>query len=390
MTVHSRVIFKDKDPLSVSMRRAVLLLLAVLSTATLGQICGNNVIEGGEQCDSGDAVSNDGCSSTCQCEPLDINITIIDWPMRTACQQGDLITVEFQVDAPSWAILGDEWDIECDAGDAEAPATCNSTGYCSCTVSTSYADYTDSWTWSSTTWSSIPNARRFEIEAYFEHPNGCDCGCGENEDLETYWLYQCGWCTDDSDCTGDGGCASFTCNNATGYCELDDSTFEVELSSGCDLEFCVAKQCSSDSSRSGSACYATDDCPGGQCVSSTCDSGSGEGQLCYRTEVDRRRATGADFEQSYLYACYAGGGSCVEGTGIAASSVAAYPVCDDNDPCTADFCQRDLPPGQMCRHEPQACGSDESKTGNYISLAVLGALALALIGSGVAISMGRR
>jgi len=34
-----------------------------------GPICGNSVIESGEQCDDGNTVSGDGCSATCQLEP---------------------------------------------------------------------------------------------------------------------------------------------------------------------------------------------------------------------------------------------------------------------------------------------------------------------------------
>jgi len=33
-----------------------------------GTVCGNNIVEAGEQCDGGNAVSGDGCSSTCQTE----------------------------------------------------------------------------------------------------------------------------------------------------------------------------------------------------------------------------------------------------------------------------------------------------------------------------------
>ena len=32
-------------------------------------VCGNGIIEAGEQCDDGDTVSGDGCSATCQVEP---------------------------------------------------------------------------------------------------------------------------------------------------------------------------------------------------------------------------------------------------------------------------------------------------------------------------------
>ena len=364
------------------MWKAVLVFLA-LAAAVHAQVCGNDAIEGGEQCDSGDAVSGDGCSSTCQCEPINANITITNWVQRYACQQGDLLTVEFQVYFPSWAYLDDPLDdIWCDAGDAEAPATCTSNGTCTCTVTTSYTDYTDS-----TSWSSIPGAINFQIDGYVWHAEGCDCGCDEYVELDTYWIAQCGWCTDNANCTGDGGCASFTCNNATGYCELDESAFDVTLSTSCDLEFCVAKQCK-DSIRGQEACYTDEDCPGGSCVVATCTGGAGDGQPCYHTDIDRRRATGADFPDGYLYACYAAGGSCVQGSVNSSASEAAYPLCDDSDPCTADLCQSDLPLNQMCSHQPQACSSDsESQTGKYVVLFLFVAIIVVLLGAGIAINV---
>jgi cysteine-rich repeat protein len=35
-----------------------------------GPVCGNGVVESGEDCDDGNTSSGDGCSSTCQCEPV--------------------------------------------------------------------------------------------------------------------------------------------------------------------------------------------------------------------------------------------------------------------------------------------------------------------------------
>ncbi len=39
-----------------------------IPTPSVGAVCGNGVIEGGETCDDGNTVSGDGCSSTCQTE----------------------------------------------------------------------------------------------------------------------------------------------------------------------------------------------------------------------------------------------------------------------------------------------------------------------------------
>lgn len=38
-------------------------------TAAAAPVCGNNSLEVGEQCDDGNTISNDGCSSTCRTEP---------------------------------------------------------------------------------------------------------------------------------------------------------------------------------------------------------------------------------------------------------------------------------------------------------------------------------
>lgn len=47
-------------------------------------VCGNGALEGGEQCDDGNAAANDGCSATCQLEPATKNDT---------CANADTITL---------------------------------------------------------------------------------------------------------------------------------------------------------------------------------------------------------------------------------------------------------------------------------------------------------
>jgi cysteine-rich repeat protein len=39
-------------------------------TATFTAVCSNGVVEAGEQCDDGNATGGDGCSATCQLEPM--------------------------------------------------------------------------------------------------------------------------------------------------------------------------------------------------------------------------------------------------------------------------------------------------------------------------------
>ncbi|MFA5877960.1 MAG: VWA domain-containing protein [Candidatus Staskawiczbacteria bacterium] len=41
----------------------------VINTGGGGSVCGNSLVETGEQCDDGNTVDSDGCSSTCQIEP---------------------------------------------------------------------------------------------------------------------------------------------------------------------------------------------------------------------------------------------------------------------------------------------------------------------------------
>lgn len=47
-------------------------------------VCGNGTVEGGEQCDDGNLVANDGCSSTCQLEPV---------TTRDTCATAETITL---------------------------------------------------------------------------------------------------------------------------------------------------------------------------------------------------------------------------------------------------------------------------------------------------------
>lgn len=196
-----------------------------------------------------------------------------------------------------------------------------------------------------------------------------------------------GWCTDNDNCTS--GCGEFHCDTGIGYCTANQTTYEVTLTNACELQFCVAKQCF-NSSRGEEACVSDLDCPDGACVAAYCEGGASDGQACYYTDIDRRRATSADFVEGYLYACYASGGSCVQSTDNSTVAVIAYYAqCDDNDPCTMDRCAVDLPLNQMCSHSPQSC-SDESvsPTPSYITFSILGAVMLVLIGSGMAIFMG--
>ena len=49
----------------VNMRPVLSIVYSLPSTTA---VCGNNIIEQGEQCDDGDTINGDGCSSSCQVE----------------------------------------------------------------------------------------------------------------------------------------------------------------------------------------------------------------------------------------------------------------------------------------------------------------------------------
>ena len=58
-------------------------------------ICGNNVIETGEQCDDGNTLSGDGCSSICQIEIPSCVLTNAYWS-KTSAIQGEILTLTIE------------------------------------------------------------------------------------------------------------------------------------------------------------------------------------------------------------------------------------------------------------------------------------------------------
>lgn len=348
-------------------------MLLGLVLSIRAQVCGDGSIGGGEQCDDSNTAPNDGCSATCQCESLNVDIEILEYTPYI-CEQGDLVHAEFQIIVPTWA----QFDgAECSTPENWAPATCNASHFCTCDVAVIYSDLT---------WTTTGNPIEFDVETWFYYPVS-GCGWGNYSEVTVELYEQCGWCTDDSNCTS--GCGDFYCDNVTGYCTAADSTYDVSLTGSCELEFCVTKQCA-DSIRGEEPCVNDLDCPQGACVAAYCVGGSSNGEACYHTDLDRRRATAADFDEGYLYACYSSGGQCVQGSDNSTVGViASYALCDDNDPCTADHCTVDLPIQLMCSHAPQAC-SDESvsPTPSYITFSVLGAVVVVLIGVGFAVFAG--
>lgn len=360
---------------------ALLGILLLTINPVRAQVCGDGILDGGEQCDDDNVTPNDGCGDTCQCEGLEIDVEILDWT-PTACQQGDLLTVTFRVNFSSWAIWEPDW-VQCYTEENWATGFCNSSGYCTCSVVPVESDFT---------YTTTGNPIDLGVEVWVDHPMGCNCGCSDYAWDEVEWFEQCGWCTDDANCTGDGGCAEFTCNLETGYCEVDSGVYEATLNDECGAEICVAKQCKG-STRGEQPCYADEDCPLGSCVVATCDAGASEGLPCYHVDIDRRRE--ANLAEAYMFACYLGGGSCVQGSSTDPSAVATYPLCNDNDPCTLDVCTAGLPFAQMCSHQAQPCDASagsvpaQSRTEGIITLSVIGGIIAVLLFSGAAIANGR-
>jgi cysteine-rich repeat protein len=80
-----------------------------LSTVDAGPLCGNKVIEAGEECDDGNATAGDGCSATCQIEGL-----VDHWALGTQFMNGDNV--------PDLVMPGQPGAVV-DVGDSLAPAT---------------------------------------------------------------------------------------------------------------------------------------------------------------------------------------------------------------------------------------------------------------------------
>lgn len=351
--------------------QTVLLFLSAFVLVT-NAICGDSVIDWGELCDDGGTSPGDGCTAECWCETPEVNVTVIESTTQ-GCRIGDLLNVTFQVTVSPWAHLS---AADCYTDTNQQPAQCNASGYCTCSVHIDEGDFSPT----TSTWGST------YIGAEALGVSNFSCAYGNYGWVDTPWERGCGWCRNNSDCAEDG-CANFTCDTATGYCHMEASTLEVTLGDVCDISFCVAKQCSPASERSGKACVADADCPLGACVTSTCVGGAGDGMPCYVVEASKRKRLPGNLDQAYLFACSNGGGVCTPTDNAEESSEpAVHNLCDDGNPCTADQCQPESPFNQMCRHTTKPCDDSGSESTTPIIAAgvVLGAVALALLGFGIA------
>jgi len=92
-------------------------------------VCGNGTTETGEQCDDGNTVSGDGCSSTCQTEGAVCGNGTVEAPEE--CDDGNTVNTDACTNACQDAQCGDgivrAGVAECDVGNATSGDGCSST-----------------------------------------------------------------------------------------------------------------------------------------------------------------------------------------------------------------------------------------------------------------------
>jgi len=268
-------------------------------------ICGNGILEVGEQCDDGNQLDGDCCSSACRRDPP-----------GTACTIGNVC----------------------------ADAACDAAGVCQFTrFNTNPCDDGSACTVADTcSLGSCVGTPRSCDDANVCTTDSCDpaTGCVNTP--------RSGPCDDHDACTTGDACAGGRCVGTRRNCNdgnvcTDDS---CNPATGC------VHTPNTASCDDGNACTTVDVCKGGTCVGSTppsCD----DGNVCTDDSCDP--ATGCvhtpntapcdDFD-----ACTTGdtcsGGRCV---GRAARS------CDDGNPCTDDSCN----PLTGCVHTPNSAPCDD-------------------------------
>ena len=94
------------------MRLLAPVFVLLLAGTALGQVCGNAVVEAGEDCDDGNTTSGDGCSATCLFEGCALtgswhssNALEIEWTLVEA-PDGGTITGTFKGPRQSGTIDG--------------------------------------------------------------------------------------------------------------------------------------------------------------------------------------------------------------------------------------------------------------------------------------------
>uniref|UniRef100_A0A7S0EYN5 Uncharacterized protein n=1 Tax=Hanusia phi TaxID=3032 RepID=A0A7S0EYN5_9CRYP len=100
-----------------------ILLTLFLGIATLcfcsGALCGDGIVQGAEQCDDGNTISHDGCSSTCVIE----SIAVQTWYSNSSCEGKIVKAVVFN---------NREWRTPTSPTDWRLPGLCSSGIHCEC------------------------------------------------------------------------------------------------------------------------------------------------------------------------------------------------------------------------------------------------------------------
>lgn len=281
-----------------------------------GQVCGNGIVEGTEECDDGNLISGDGCSSTCQIEPgicRECQCTFGE----PVCGNGLLETGE-----------------QCDDGNNEDGDGCSSTcqweEYCGDgIIQPGLGEVCDS----GVGCGGLPGPRVCADDC-------TECLCapflcvpGTIPDMATCTCVPAP-CTQDSDCGDPDQCSQ--CNLASGVCEPKPDGALCEDGDLCTMDTCSAGFCLPDTA------VTCDD--GNPCTSDSCDPDVGcvhepltgtpcnDGNACTQTDICQAGVcTGTDpVVCTALDQCH-DAGVCDPGTGVCSN-----PVKPLGTPCDID------------------------------------------------------
>ena len=180
----------------LSTATATYLVYLEQGSSTTTSICGNNIIESGEQCDDGNLVNGDRCSSTCKDESTLECVSNLDCELEEICDDGS-------------CVLKCKSDDDCTNSNTEQ---CNlSTGKCELREICDNDGICDVGETASTCQSDCSN--KPECESDF----GCNSGevCSSSGECEAEPFK----CTSDDECSD-----SKECNVDTGICEEKQSS----------------------------------------------------------------------------------------------------------------------------------------------------------------------
>ncbi|TMA37635.1 MAG: DNRLRE domain-containing protein [Deltaproteobacteria bacterium] len=269
-------------------------------------VCGNGILEVGEECDDGNRQDGDCCSSACRRDPP-----------GTACTTGN-VCADAACDAAAACQLIGFNTKPCDDGSACTVADTCSLGNCAGTL-------------------------RSCDDANVCTTDSCDpaTGCVNTP--------RSGACDDHDACTTADGCTGGRCVGTRRSCDdgnvcTDDS---CNPATGC-VHTANTAPCDD-----GDACTTLDACKGGKCVGSAPPSYCDDGNVC--TDDSCNPATGCEHTPNTAScndfdACTTNdtcsGGRCI---GRGARN------CDDGNPCTDDSCS----PLTGCVHTPNSAPCDD-------------------------------